>query len=81
MKTYKDIDKLWHDIKKYEDALKRKQEELTELIDKLKPKQCDIPIVMQQRELLIGFAEVYQSCHLDDTVENTVDWYLRVKDN
>ena len=42
MKTDKDIDKLWHDIKKYEDALKRKQEELTDLIDKIKPKQCDI---------------------------------------
>ena len=41
MKTDKDIDKLWHDIKKYEDALKRKQEELTELIDKLKLKQCN----------------------------------------
>jgi len=57
MKTDKDIDKLWHDIKKYEDALKRKQEELTELIDKLKPKQCDIPIVSQQRELLEGFRD------------------------
>ncbi|MCP4052873.1 MAG: hypothetical protein GY739_07380 [Mesoflavibacter sp.] len=45
MKTDKDIDKLWHDIKKYEDALKRKQEELTELIDNLKPKQCDIHVV------------------------------------
>ncbi len=45
MKTDKDIDELWYDIKKYEDALKRKQEELTELIDKLKPKQCAIHVV------------------------------------
>ena len=29
------------------------------------------------RGVLIDFAEVYQNCHLDDTVENTVDWYLR----
>lgn len=37
--------------------------------------------VSQQRELLIDFAETYQNCHLDDNAKNTVDWYLRTKDN
>ena len=43
--------------------------------------QWTINDVSQQRELLIDFAETYQNCHLDDTAENTVDWYLRIKDN
>lgn len=43
--------------------------------------QLTIPVVSKQRELLIDFAEVYQNCHIDDTAENTVDWYLRTKGN
>lgn len=29
------------------------------------------------RDDLIEFAKVYENCHMDDTPENTVDWYLR----
>jgi hypothetical protein len=50
-------------------------------MQKYADQQLAIQRVSQQRELLIDFAETYQNCHLDDTAENTVDWYLRVKDN
>jgi uncharacterized protein YabN with tetrapyrrole methylase and pyrophosphatase domain len=46
MKTQKDVDDIWKEIKKYEDALKRKQDELTELIKVLKPKALNIPCVI-----------------------------------
>ena len=60
MKTDKDIDKLWCDIKKYEYALKRKQQELTDLIEKLKPEQCVMPVVSNRRELLIATLHGWQ---------------------
>ena len=35
----------------------------------------------KQRNLLIGFAAWYGENTQDDDDENTVDWYLRVKDD
>lgn len=55
------------------DSIDQLKYELTNLVS--------FHIVTQQRELLVDFAETYQNCHIDDTAENTVDWYLRTKDN
>ena len=52
-----------------------------EILYKNHIEQLTLTDVSQQRELLIDFAGTYQNCHIDDTAENTVDWYLRTKDN
>ena len=80
----KEVEKIVTDLflKIYENGAYKALVHAKDMMQELdKVKKLNIPDVSQQRELLIGFAEVYQSCHLDETVENTVDWYLRVKDN
>tara|TARA_R110000772_G_C13310212_1_gene439997 strand:- start:32546 stop:32797 length:252 start_codon:yes stop_codon:yes gene_type:complete len=55
-------------------------ETVVDLLDELK--QCDIPVVSQQRELLIGFLDWQgQNKYNGDTDEEIVDWYLKHKDN
>lgn len=58
------------------DSASKAEDLITEAIEAL-----IIQRVSNRREQLIDFAETYQNCHIDDTAENTVDWYLCTKDN
>lgn len=52
-------------------------------IDMLNHKQSIIPVVSQQRELLIDFCNIYAEADFESTenTESFVDWFIKVKDN
>ncbi len=44
--------------------------------------KLNLPVVSQQRELLIDFCQVYAEGNFDGADDETiVEWYLKVKDN
>jgi hypothetical protein len=67
----------WQEVK----YLKWTTSEMQDVIAKALVENLALSGVSHRRELLIGFAESYQNCHLDGDINETVDWYLRVKDN
>ena len=69
MKTQKDIEQAWNDIKKYEQKLKNKTEELEILINKLSQKQCAINGVSNNEACVVSVCE-------DCKIPFTYDWHL-----